>query len=93
MRIRLLFLLPGIVFFTASAIAQTFTSSNLPILIINTNGRSIPDEPKIVVELQIIDHGPGKRNALTDTPTFSSKVGIELRGVVVAAISEEAVWH
>ena len=30
------------------ASAQTLTSSNLPIVSINTNGQVIPDEPKIV---------------------------------------------
>ena len=36
--------------------------------------------PKIVADFQIIDNGPGKRNNLTDTPAFASKIGIELRG-------------
>ena len=80
MRTRLLFLLASLVFLVPPTVAQTFTSSNLPILIIDTDGRSIPDEPKIVVDLKIIDNGPGKRNNLTDAPTFSSKIGIELRG-------------
>ncbi|MVM40896.1 T9SS type A sorting domain-containing protein [Spirosoma sp. HMF3257] len=60
--------------------AQTLTSSNLPILLINTNGQTIPDEPKIVASLQIIDNGIGKRNTVTDKPAFSSKIGIEMRG-------------
>lgn len=60
--------------------AQTLTSSNLPLLIINTNGQTILDEPKIVADFQIIDNGPGKRNNLTDPPAFASKAGIELRG-------------
>ncbi|GAB2576514.1 CotH kinase family protein [Spirosoma areae] len=64
----------------SSTFGQTFTSSNLPILLINTGGRVIPDEPKIVVELRIIDNGAGKRNNVTDKPTFVSKVGIERRG-------------
>ena len=66
--------------FTFCAHSQPFTSSNLPILLINTNNQPIPDEPKIVAQLQIIDNGPGKRNNLTDKPTFSSKIGIEKRG-------------
>ena len=60
--------------------AQTFTSSNLPILLINTNGQTILDEPKIVAELRIIDNGSGKRNNVTDKPAFTSKIGIEMRG-------------
>jgi hypothetical protein len=63
-----------------SAQGQSFTSSNLPILLINTNNQTIPDEPKIVAELRLIDNGPGKRNNLTDKPGFVSKIGIEKRG-------------
>lgn len=63
-----------------SARAQTFTSSNLPLLLINTNGQTIPDEPKIVAELRIIDNGAGKRNNLSDKPAFAGKIGIERRG-------------
>ena len=59
---------------------QAFSSSNLPILLIDTRGQSIVDDPKIVASLQIIDHGAGQRNALTDAPTFVSPIGIELRG-------------
>ena len=39
-----------------------FTSSNLPIVIINTHGLVIQDDPKIKVDLGIIDNGPGVRN-------------------------------
>ncbi|WP_338871286.1 CotH kinase family protein [Spirosoma sp. SC4-14] len=65
---------------TGSLLAQSFSSSVLPILLINTNGQTIPDEPKIVADLQLIDNGSGKLNSLTDKPAFSSKIGIELRG-------------
>lgn len=65
---------------TVSAFSQSFTSSNLPIVIINTGSKTIVDDPKIVADLAIVDNGTGKRNALTDTPTFTSKIGIELRG-------------
>ncbi|GAB2558932.1 CotH kinase family protein [Spirosoma aerophilum] len=72
-------------FFTFSIVAvsassQTLTSSNLPLLVIQTNGQSIPDEPKIIAELRVIDNGTGKRNNVTDKPSFISKIGIEKRG-------------
>ncbi|QMW00819.1 CotH kinase family protein [Spirosoma foliorum] len=73
-----LLLIVGFLHFSVSA--QTLTSSKLPILIINTNGQTIPDDPKIVASLQIIDNGAGKTNSITDKPSFSSKIGIELRG-------------
>lgn len=58
-----------------------FTSSNLPIVIINTNGGTIVDDPKIVVDLAIIDKGNGERNNVTDLHNvFDGKAGIEIRG-------------
>ena len=39
-----------------------FTSSNLPIIIINTNSLSIPyDNPRIVADMGIIYNGQGER--------------------------------
>ena len=64
----------------SSTFAQTLTSSNLPILLINTNGQTILNEPKIGADLRIIDNGAGKRNTVTDKPAFVSKIGIEMRG-------------
>lgn len=57
------------------------TKSNLPIIIISTGGQQIQDEPKIKVDMGIIDNGPGIENMITDTPNnYSGKAGIELRG-------------
>jgi hypothetical protein len=58
-----------------------FTSSNLPIIVIKTNGGTIVDDPKIVVDIGIIDNGVGKRNNVTDAyNVFNGKAGIEIRG-------------
>jgi hypothetical protein len=65
------------------AFTQTvnFTSSDLPVIVINTNGQAILDDPKITADMGIIDNGPGKRNNLTDTFTqYNGKIGIEIRG-------------
>ena len=43
-----------------------FTSSNLPIVVINTNGQMIPDDYKITADMGIIYNGEGVRNYLTD---------------------------
>jgi spore coat protein CotH len=60
----------------------TFTSSNLPILIIQTeNNQTIPDDPKIKAQLSIIYKGNGLRNNITDTVFhYKGTIGIELRG-------------
>ena len=63
--------------------AQTFifSQSSLPIVIINTNGQTIPDDPKIIADMQIIDNGTGVRNHLTDVPNnYNGKIAIEIRG-------------
>src|SRR5688572_24555517 len=61
--------------------AQSFQSSNLPIVIINTNGQAIINEPKITADMAIIDNGVGMRNSITDHKNvYNGKVGIELRG-------------
>jgi len=58
-----------------------FQSSNLPIVLLNTNGQAIPDDPKITIQMQVIDNGPGQINQITDPPNhFDGPVGIELRG-------------
>jgi hypothetical protein len=58
-----------------------FTSSNLPIVVINTNGQEIPDEYKITADMGIIYNGEGVRNYLTDPfNNYNGKIGIEIRG-------------
>lgn len=56
------------------------TSSNLPIVMINTYGASIPDDPKIESFMTIIDNPGGVRNYLSDPPAFTGHTGIEVRG-------------
>ena len=67
---------------SASLSAQSIpTSSNLPIVVIKTNGQAIVDEPKIMADMGIIYNGPGIRNYLTDPYTeYDGKIGIEIRG-------------
>ena len=61
--------------------AQTFTSSNLPVITINTNGQAIPDDPKITADMGIIFNGDNVRNNITDLPNhYNGKIGIEIRG-------------
>jgi len=63
--------------------AQTvgLTSSNLPIVVVRTNGQAIVNEPKVTVDLGIIHRGDGARNQATDPfNVYSGKAGIEIRG-------------
>lgn len=66
--------------------AQILTDSNLPIVIIETDGGvPIPDEPKVLGNMKIIWHQDGSRNYVSDAnnPEFlnyDGRIGIEIRG-------------
>ena len=66
--------------------AQILTDSNLPIVVIETDGGVvIPDEPKVLATMKIIWHQDGSRNYMTDidNPEFlnyDGRIGIERRG-------------
>lgn len=56
-------------------------SSNLPIVVINTNGQGIPDDPKIRATMGVIDNGTGNRNTITDPfNNYNGYIDIETRG-------------
>ncbi len=58
-----------------------FTSSNLPIFIIDTDNQTIPDEPKITAHLGIVYNGPGQINNIFQPHNhYDGYIGIELRG-------------
>ncbi len=58
-----------------------FSSSDLPILLVTTNGQPIVDDPKIGAQLRIIDNGPGQRNFVQQTTAaFEGSIGIEIHG-------------
>lgn len=58
-----------------------FTSSNLPIFVINTLGQTIISEYKKEVELGVIYNGEDRRNNMSDPfNEYDGKIGIEIRG-------------
>lgn len=60
---------------------QTLSTSNLPIVKIETGNQEIPDEPKITARLYITDNGPGAINSVDDPANvYSGVTGIERRG-------------
>ena len=75
--------------------AQTFTDSNLPIVVIETDGgASIPEEPKILATMKIIWHEDGSRNYLTDIDNpeclnYDGRIGIERRGYSSQMVSDK----
>jgi len=93
---KIFFLLLTILIFNDSTISQnknstsssgnnlnvvSFTSSNLPIVVINTHGQQIVDDYKITADMGIIYNGESVRNNLTDPfSNYNGKIGIEIRG-------------
>lgn len=69
-----------------SSFSQQFTSSNLPIVIIDTdNGAEIPDDPRIFGTMKIIKRPDGSRNFVSDANNedyldYSGTIDIETRG-------------
>jgi len=64
--------------------AQTvlLTSSNLPIIFIDTDGAEIQNNTKITAHMGIIDNGLSNRNDISDAwNEYDGKIGIEIRGV------------
>lgn len=56
-------------------------SSNLPIIIINTNGQQIIDERRIRAQMKVIYNGAGQRNSVSDPANnYDGWIAIELRG-------------
>ncbi len=61
--------------------AQTFTSSNLPVVVIDTQGQPITDDPKTTAHMGIVYNGTGSRNAVIGPfNNYDGLIGIELRG-------------
>jgi hypothetical protein len=68
-----------------------FTSSNIPVVVINTeNNATIVSEPKITADMKIIHHGGNQLNYMSDSGNvFTGKVGIEIRGAYSASLPQK----
>ena len=84
-----------LLFVTLTVWSQEFTSSNLPIVVIETDGGiNIPDEPKVLATMKIIWHQDGSRNYMSDidNPEFlnyDGRIGIERRGYSSQMVSDK----
>lgn len=84
-----------------NAHSQTFTDSNLPIVIINTDINTVTNEPYEIVDdpdvfgsMKIIKHPDGTRNYITDqnTPAFlnyNGRIAIQIRGSSSQALDKK----
>jgi len=57
-----------------------FVSSNLPIIIINTDGQQIFNEPKITARMGVIDNPVGGNSLSDPFNNYDGAIGIELHG-------------
>ena len=58
-----------------------FSSSNLPVIMLDTRSQIIPDEPKINASIKFISQANGLRNQLADSAQFAwIPIGLEQRG-------------
>ena len=77
------------------AIAQTFTESKLPIVIVTTDGNAnIPDDPKIPASMKIVYRGEGQTTYVTDQNDsqflkYNGAIGIELRGTTSQFVNKK----
>jgi hypothetical protein len=75
--------------------SQVFTSSTLPIVVINTdNSASILDDPRVLGNMKIIYNGPGIQNYLTDQTNttslnYNGRIDIEIRGSSSQALDKK----
>lgn len=59
----------------------SYSDFNLPLMVINTNGQTIVDDPRIVADMNLIWNGVGSVNNSTDPPNeYSGRISIEIRG-------------
>jgi len=82
MRINLLFVFClMLMLFPKVSLSQGITSTNLPLVIINTNGQVILDASKVSGTMKLIYNGAGKLNLPTDIGNiYNGNIGIEYQG-------------
>lgn len=65
-------------------------ATNIPLILIDTYGDQIVDEPKIITNLKIIDNGVGALNHPNDVPTnYNGYAGVEIRGSYSASLPQK----
>jgi len=74
--------------------AQDFTSSNLPIVVIETHGNTINNENDIRAKMKIVYHENGQRNYLSDTSNltdlnYNGNIEIKVRGYTSQSTSKK----
>lgn len=78
-----------LLFLSLFAEAQTFVSTQMPLVLIETNGKTIPEGYKIPATMKVIYNDPGI-NTLTDSGNvYTGNIGIEIRGRYSATLPQK----
>ena len=86
----LLFILAFFVF--CPGLYAQLDSTNLPLLIIDTENITIQDEPKIDASLKIIYQADGYVKPEDEPNIYDGNIGIEIRGRYSASLPQETFW-
>ena len=91
MSLRVLFLIVSLLLFSPCfPQVSGISSSNLPLVVIKTNGQTIQNSAKIQAGMKLIWNGVGKVNKLTDPGNiYDGKIGIEIRGAYSASLPQK----
>ena len=66
------------------------STSNLPLVVINTNGKTIIDAAKISATMKVISNGTGQVNRPTDVGNiYNGNIGIEIRGAYSSSLPQK----
>jgi hypothetical protein len=90
-----IFILSLLIVSYTQCFSQTLSNTNLPIVIINTDGNfEIPDDPKILGKMKIVYNGAGVRNLITDSSksaslNYNGRISIEQRGSSSTALPKK----
>lgn len=66
------------------------TSSNLPLIFINTNGQTIIQNTKIMANMKVLNNPSGINNINDTTFEYNNSVGIEIRGFTSAGFPKKS---
>lgn len=81
---------PTPAWFVEPAEPVTYDNSNLPLVLLNTNGLTIPQNNKIVVNMKVLNNPIGLNNINDTTYEYNGKVGIEIRGNTSAGFPKKS---
>ena len=80
--------------FALNCVAQvTFNSSQIPVIEIITKNNPIQENGKVLASMRVFDRKDGLENKLSDTPTFTTTIGIEYRGQTSFFLSDKKPFN